>query len=88
MTLDAAQQFIQRAVNDRDLVEQINSASDAQQVQQILSKLNLHFNYEEFEQAYWNVLTWCQTYQQAEAVKEIKLWWDFLSAAFARTKRN
>ena len=78
MTLDAAQKFIQRATWDSDLVDQINSASDAAEIQQILSVLHLPFNHEEFEQAYYNVLTWCQTHEQADIVKGIKLWWDCL----------
>lgn len=82
MTLPAAQQFIQRAVNDPELVERINSAPDSASVLQILSDLEMDFNYEEFERAYYNVLTWCQTHQQADAVKEIKLWWDCLGCCF------
>ena len=78
MSLDAAQKFIQRAVSDSDLVDQINSAADSTEIQQILFDMNLSFNHEEFEQAYYNVLTWCQTHEQADIVKGIKLWWDCL----------
>lgn len=84
MTLAAAQQFIQRAVNDRELVQRINKAADNESVRHVLSELGLDFNYVEFEQAYFNVLTWCQTYDQAEAVKEVKLWWDYLGYCLER----
>lgn len=78
MTLAAAQKFIQRTVSDYDLVDRINAAPDSEEIQQILSGLNLHFNHEEFEKAYFNVLTQCQTHEQAEIVKGIKMWWDCL----------
>jgi hypothetical protein len=78
MTLAAAQTFIQAVVNDPELVTRINLADDIAALQGILSELEMAFSDEEFEQAYFNVLTWCRTFQQAEAVKEIKLWWNGL----------
>ena len=81
MTLASAQQFIQRAVNDTDLVYRINSAPDREAVRKILNELNLSFEPDEFEPAFLNVLTWCQTYEQVQAVKEIKTWWSLLMFA-------
>lgn len=78
MTIDAAQQFIQQAVNDPELVSRINSAPDNTAILNILSEKEMVFDYEQFEKAYYNVLTWCQNHAQANAVKEIKLWWDCL----------
>ena len=78
MTIAAAEQFIQRSVNDPELVCQINLASDSAEIINILSGLGLLFNHEEFERAYFNVLTWCQNPEQAEAVKGVKMWWDCL----------
>lgn len=84
MTLAAAQQFIQRVIADSDLVDQINDAADSDDIRKILGDLNLPFNHEEFEQAYYNVLTWCQTYEQADIVKGIKLWWDCLGYSLSQ----
>jgi hypothetical protein len=78
MTLAAAQQFIQRAINDPDMVSRMNAAPDGTAIRQILEQMNLPFDKEEFDPAYVNMLTWCQTHEQAEAVKEIRVWWDFL----------
>lgn len=84
MTLASAQQFIQRAVNDPALVQEINAAPDHEEIEQILTTHQFSFNGEHFEQAYFNVLTWCQTHEQADAVKEVKLWWDCLQQCMDR----
>lgn len=78
MTLVSAQQFLQRTVNDPALVQKINTAPDRDAIEQILAEHHFSFNDEQIEQAYYNVLTWCQTHEQAETVKEVKLWWDCL----------
>lgn len=83
MTLAAAQKFIQQAVNDPNLVCRINSAPDKATVQRILGDLELNFDDEEFEPAYFNVLTWCQTHDQAAAVQEVGQWWSCLSQILA-----
>lgn len=88
MTLAAAQQFIQRAVNDREMVCRINSAANRYEVRQILSELDLCFDQDEFEPAFFNVLTWCRTFEQAEAVKEVKMWWDFLGIYLERSENS
>ena len=82
MTIAAAQKFIQQAVNDSGLIQRINAAPNEEGVREILAELGMEFNLEEFEMAYYNVLTWCQTHEQAEAVKEVKLWWDCLGQTF------
>lgn len=78
MTLDAAQKFIQKTVVDANLVCEINQAPNMAEVDQILSRYKMDFSDEEFELAYYNVLSWCQTCEQSEAVKEVKVWWNFL----------
>jgi hypothetical protein len=65
-------------VKDPDLVCHINSAADKSEVQRILNKCSLNFDEDEFEPAYFNVLTWCQTHDQAEAVQEVGQWWTYL----------
>ena len=80
MTLDAAQKFIVAAVQEPELVERINLAADSEGVKRILAENDFEFNYEEFEKAYFNVLTWCQNIDQANAVEQVKAWWDFLGS--------
>ncbi|MHC4553090.1 MAG: Nif11-like leader peptide family RiPP precursor [Planctomycetota bacterium] len=84
MTIAMAQQFIERVVNDKALADQINAAPDSEAIQTTLSDLGYCFNHEEFEKAYYNVLTNCQTYGQAEFIKGIKLWWDCLGYCFSQ----
>ena len=88
MTLAAAQAFIQRAVSDHDMVDRIQTATDDHEVRQILIEMGFEFNHEEFEQAYYNVLTWCQTESQADHVKEIKLWWDCMGYFFGVVEKG
>jgi hypothetical protein len=87
MTLAAAQQFIQRAARDSETVCRINAASDKTAIQGILTELELNFGPEEFELAYYHVLTWCRTHEQAEVVKEIKVWWDYLQFTLEHVKK-
>lgn len=86
MTIAGAQRFIEQVVTDEQLVGRINSASDSQAVRQILFDLDFCFNHEDFDKAYYNVLTACQTYGQAEIVKGIKLWWDCLGYSLGRSE--
>lgn len=88
MTLAAARQFIQRAVTDRAFVQQVNAAPNSEAVQEILSQQSLAFNYEEFVRAYFNLLTCCQTIEQAKAAKEVKLWWDCLKYTLNRSEAD
>jgi D-lyxose ketol-isomerase len=84
MTVSSAQQFIQHTVIDPSLVQRINAASDKTEIEEILREIKYEFNYEQFDKAYFNVLTWCQTHEQAQAVKEVKLWWDCLGYYMAK----
>ena len=77
MTIAAAESFIQQALLDPISIQKINAAPNKTAVEQVFAELGLSFNDEEFEQAYINLLTCCQTIEQAETVKEIKLWWDY-----------
>lgn len=81
MTIAAAESFIHQALSDPTLVQRINAASDKAAVKQLFAELKLSFDNEEFELAHLNLLTCCQTLEQAEAVKEMKLWWDYFQYA-------
>ncbi len=81
MTTAGAQKFIQQTLWDRDLVCQVNGASDREALAPLLVERDMSFNYEEFEESCNHLLTQCQTHEQAETIKEIKLWWDCLGCA-------
>ncbi len=78
MTIAAADSFIRQTMARPVLVQQINMIPDKAGLKRNLAELNLSFNRDEFETAYTNLLTCCQTIEQAESLKEIKLWWDCL----------
>ena len=88
MTIAAAQKFILKAVQEPELVSRINAADDEAEIRDILSQEQFIFNHDEFEKAYFNVLTWCQTSEQAEVVEEIKMWWDYLGICLNRSENN
>lgn len=78
MTITNAKRFIRKAMVDQELRGQLNAACDEEKRMEVLESALLRFNYGEFENAYYNTLTECQTEEAAEHVKSIKLWWDFL----------
>lgn len=88
MTIAAAESFIRRAVSGPELVQRINTATDRAAVNEIFSEFDISFTQEEFEQAYFNLLTCCQIIEQAKAVKEVKLWWDCLGYALDQHEKD
>ena len=88
MTIAAAQSFIQRAVNDYPLIQILNTALDLDEFNQMLAEIDLEFDSEEFEAAFCNVLGWCQTQQQADAVNEIKQWYNFLMQTISENRKE
>lgn len=85
MTVAAAETLIRKAMSDPAMVQRINAAPDRSAVDRIFAGLDLKFNELEFEQAHLYLLTCCQTIEQAEAVKAIKQWWDFLQYTLGAT---
>ncbi len=81
MTIAAARKFIQQALWDHDWVRRVNSAPDLAALEQMLTELDMCFNYQEFEEACNHLLTQCQTHEQGQVIKEIRLWWQCLGNA-------
>lgn len=84
MSISDAQNFIQRAMAESDLVERINDAPDVPAVQDILTKEGYSFNADEFEEAYTHLLTQCQFEEQADCLKGVRMWWEFLGQALMK----
>ena len=76
MSIGSAGKFIQNAMNDKKLRAGINAATSAEGVQLFLKERKLPFIYSEFDEAYHNLLTGCQHAEQADRLKEFKMWWD------------
>lgn len=88
MTIASAQSFIQRTVNDYELIQRLNTAADSKAFDKILGENGFEFDSDEFYAAFTNVLTWCQTQQQADAVNEVKFWYDCLIQTFDDTRKE
>lgn len=82
MSIAHAKTFIKRASLEPKLIYRINEAPDQHAVQMILTEEGLSFNVHEFEEAYSNLLTQCQTIDQANMLNEIKMWWELLGQYF------
>jgi len=78
MSIGQARTFILRGMRDRDLRDRLNASAGPEDVLAILEREQLVFTYSEFDDAYHNLLTQCQEEEQAELLKEFKMWWDLI----------
>jgi hypothetical protein len=79
MTIGNALAFIKRGLEDRKLRARLNSATGPQQIQDILIEEKLSFSAHDFDEAYHHQLTLCQEEEQADQLKEFKMWWGLLA---------
>lgn len=78
MTIGNALTFIKKAQKDTSLRKRLNASKNQQEIESVLADANLSFSAHDFDEAYHHSLTLCQEYEEAEALKEFKLWWDLL----------
>lgn len=78
MTIGNALTFIDRGLEDKELRMLLNAASSPLELNQILDRNNLTFSSQEFSEAFNNRLTKCQIEEDAEQIKEFKMWWDLV----------
>jgi hypothetical protein len=76
MTIGKAKEFIQRGMQDSALRERLNGASNAEAINTILKQEDLIFSASDFDEAFHNLLTQCQEKEQADQLREYKMWWD------------
>ena len=76
MSSGNARTFIKSAMSDKTLRAAVNAASSSDELDIILKHHKIPFTYAEFDDAYHNLLTECQFEEQAEELKEFKMWWD------------
>ena len=86
MTIASAESFIRQVISTPALVQRLNAAPDRAAIKEIISELGPGFDTDQFQQAYFNLLTHCQADTQAELIKEVKLWWDYLEFTLSSTE--
>lgn len=79
MSRQNAIDFIKLARTDKDLRSRFNKAADNAERRAILQEIDLEFNYPEFEDAFNNMLGNCQIEEQADDLRNFKLWYDYIT---------
>lgn len=88
MTIGNAQGFIKQALGDNGLRTCLNRAASTAEVHTILARKSFQFSYDDFDQAYYLQLVKCQEMEQAEQLKEFKLWWDLILTSLNRMDKK
>lgn len=78
MTIGNALAFMNRGLADAALRERLNGASSLPALHQVLQEENLMFSDPEFDEAFRHRLIQCQEAEEADQLKEFKMWWDLL----------
>ncbi len=82
MTIAAARKFIVKASREPEWVQMLNTSESASELNSKLADADLVFSYVEFDEAYNNILTKCQFHAQADALEQIRNWYDLLLMSF------
>ena len=78
MTIGNALSFIKRGQTDSALRKRLNAAGSPDELSEILAAEKLNFSEHDFDEAYHHQLTQCQEEEQADQLREFKMWWDLL----------
>lgn len=79
MTIGNALTFIKQGLHDGTLRRRLNSAPDMSQLHHVLEDEKLIFSPHDFSEAIHHRLFQCQEEEEAEQIKEFKMWWEMLS---------
>jgi hypothetical protein len=79
MTIGNALTFINRGQEDSALRSRLNKANSPDELVEILAAEKLTFSAHDFDEAYHHQLTQCQEEEDANQLKEFKMWWELLS---------
>lgn len=82
MTIGNALTFIKRGQADSTLRSRLNAAGNPDELNEILAAEKLSFTAHDFNEAYHHQLTECQEEEEADQLREFKMWWDLLSQYF------
>lgn len=83
MTIGNAKEFIKRGMQDRDLRSRVLAASDDASLQAVLASEGLFFSDHDFDEAFHNLLTQCQYEEQADRLREFRMFWE-MTVSLAR----
>ncbi|BBO80651.1 Nif11-like leader peptide family natural product precursor [Desulfosarcina ovata] len=78
MTIGNALKFIKRGMTDKGLRARLNAATSVQAVEEILIEENIPFSTHDFDEAFHHQLTLCQEEEEADQLKEFRMWWTLL----------
>jgi hypothetical protein len=78
MTIGNAMTFIDRGMKEETLRKRLNAAPCELERQDVLNGEALLFSAHDFDEAFHHRLTQCQEREDAERLREFKLWWDLL----------
>ena len=79
MTIGNAMTFIARGQKDVGLRRELNQAAHPSEVEKIMEKENLTFSGHDFDEAFHHLLTLCTDAEQADQLKEFKMWWSLIT---------
>ena len=85
MTIGNALGFIERGLYDTELRRRLNATSTVQECERVLGDEKLDFSPHDFDEAFHHRLTQCQEEEEADQIKEFKMWWDLLLGSFGVT---
>ena len=86
MTIGNALAFIERGLIDSVLRNILNSASSLTELRSLLGDEKLTFSIHDFDEAFHNRLTKCREEEEADQIKEFKMWWDLLNRSLEPTE--
>jgi hypothetical protein len=78
MTIGNALAFMNRGLTDTALRERLNGASSLPELRHVLDEERLAFTAHDFDEAFHHRLIQCQEAEEADQLKEFKMWWDLL----------
>jgi hypothetical protein len=79
MTIGNAETFIKRGQIEPALRRRLNVTTNPDEFFSVLSEEKLPFTVEEFDDAYRKMLLECQHEENADQLKEFKMWWDLVA---------
>ena len=79
MTIGNALAFIERGQTDSALRDRLNAATSCRERDDVLADEKLVFSAHDFDEAFHHRLTQCQEAEEADQLREFKMWWDLLT---------
>ena len=83
MSQGDAQGFIKQGMKDAKMRGELNLAKTSDDLFAMLAQHDFTFTYPEFDDAFHHLLTHCEFEEQADLLREFKMWWD-LTVAMAQ----